>query len=543
MGLPSSYLGALLRLPVQNNMKTDPPTASPHDPASKVVELMIRENVGAVIVLDDKEPVGIITEKDILERIIKPERSLESTLVEDIMSQPLITIEAERPIIEALGIMRDNRIRRLVITENGVLVGLTTERRLLEVAHERYMMQNFDKVKRALVEDFVKPTVAFVSTYPPRECGIATYTGDLVDALSQLYVLGPPIIAAINDRGGYYDYSNLVKYQINRDEVESYEKAAEYINESDVDVVNLQHEYGLFGGEWGDYIIAFLERLEKPIVTTLHTVMGDPAPYAKNVLKSILQYSDYAVVMARVGMALLEQLYDTLADRVRYIPHGCPNLPFIDSETVKPTLGLKDRIVLSTFGLLNRGKGIEYAIKAIPQIVEEYPGVLYLVIGETHPEVRKQEGETYRQSLFELVDSLGIEENIRFVNRFLEKSELIRYLRATDIYVLPSPNREQISSGTLSYALSTGKAIVTTPFLHAEEFVSEGGAMGCEFRDPSSIAECVTELLRFDGILEGYEKKAYECSRDMIWPIVAMKYANLYYQALEGETYALSLIA
>jgi len=513
-------------------MKTDPPTASPHDPASNVVELMIRENVGAVIVLDDKEPVGIITEKDILERIIKPERSLEATLVLDVMSKPLIAIEVGRPIVEALGMMRDRNIRRLVITENGALAGLTTERRLLEVAHERYVMQNYDRIKRVLVEDLEKPNVAFLSTYPPRECGIAIYTSDVVDALNQLYAVGPPVIAAINDKGGYYDYSNIVKYQIDQDEVKSYVKAADYINESDIDVVNLQHEYGLFGGDWGENIIAFLEELEKPVVTTLHTVLGDPDPCAKRVLGDILEHSDYAVVMARVGMALLEQLYDTLADRVRYIPHGCPNLPFIVSETVKSTLGLKDRIVLSTFGLLSRGKGIEYAIRAIPRIVEEYPRVLYLVIGETHPEVRKQEGETYRQSLFDLVESLGIEENVRFVNRFLEKSKLIRFLQATDVYILPYPNREQISSGTLSYALCTGKAIVTTPFLHAEEVVSEGGAIRCKFRDPDSISRCVIRLLRFDNVREGFEKKSYEYSRDMIWPNVAMRYANLFYQAL-----------
>jgi len=513
-------------------MRLAPPAVSLLDPVSTIIDMMIKENIGAVVAVDEDRPVGIITEKDVLERVIKLQKDFETTLVKDVMSKPLITIEAERPMKDALELMRRHDIRRLVVTKDGALIGLTTERRLLEVAHARYMMKDYDVVKTAISDELDRIRVAYVSTYPPRECGIATYTKDLVDAISRLYVLGPPVVAAINDRGGYYSYPGVVKFQIDRERVDSYVEAAEYINESDIDIVNLQHEFGLFGGVWGEHVITFLEQLEKPIITTLHTVLLEPVPDARRVLEGILENSDYVIVMARVGIRILEQLYETFADKVRYIPHGCPNAPFIGSGVLKSRLGLKDRIVLSTFGLLSRGKGIEYAIKALPQMVKEEPRILYLIIGETHPEVRKHEGETYRKQLFDLVESLGLEGNVRFVNRFLPKNELIRYLQATDVYIIPYPNKEQISSGTLLYALSTGKAIVSTPFLHAEEVISEGCAMGCEFKNPSSITDCIKTLLEYDDVHRRLEERAYEYSRGMIWPNVAMKYVNLFYETL-----------
>jgi glycosyltransferase involved in cell wall biosynthesis len=236
--------------------------------------------------------------------------------------------------------------------------------------------------------------------------------------------------------------------------------------------------------------------------------------------------------MAGIGGQILEQLYGSSGDKIRHIPHGCPNVPHVGTAMTKGSLALQDRIVLSTFGLLSGGKGIEYVVRALPQIAKEYPEILYLIIGETHPEVRKREGETYRQLLLNLVDSLGLEKNVRFVNRFLTESELVRYLQATDIYIIAYPNREQISSGTLSYALSAGKAIVTTPFLQAEDVISKGAAMECEFRDPSSIAECVRTLLKDDQTHQRIRRMAYEYSRDMIWPNVAMRYVNLFYHAL-----------
>jgi len=522
----------LLSLPVWTNMKADLPMVSVSRAVSTAVDLMIRENVGAVIALEDGQPVGIITEKDVLERVVKNKRDLELTLVKDVMSSPLISIEAEGLIGEALDLMKERGVRRLAVVKDGDLVGITTERRLLEVVHSRYLVEGVRAAKKALYDDSSKLRVAFVSTYPPRECGIATYTQDLVDSIFNLQVLKPPVIVAINDKGGHYDYPHEVRFQIKRERVESYVEAAEFINASDVDVVNLQHDYGLFGGVWVENIIAFLKRLKKPVVTTLHTLLQEPVPDARRILEGVLQHSHHAIVMAKMGLTILEQIYWTLADKARYIPHGCPNVPYIGSGLLKPSLGLEGRVILSTFGLISRGKGIEYAIEALPLIIKEEPRVLYLVIGETHPEVRKHEGESYRQQLLELVESLGIEENVRFVNRFLPKNELLRYLQATDVYIIPYPNREQISSGTMLYALSTGKAIVTTPFFHAEEVISEDCAMGCEFRAPSSITESVLTMLQNDDIQKGYEERAYDYSRGKIWPNIAMKYVNLFYETL-----------
>ena len=260
--------------------------------------------------------------------------------------------------------------------------------------------------------------------------------------------------------------------------------------------------------------------------------MRTPAPGAKKALEQVLEHSDFVIVMAKAGMRILEHLYGRYSDRIRYIPHGCPNVPFIGTAMMKQSLGLKDRLVISTFGLLSRGKGIEYAIQALPQTLREHPEILYLVIGETHPEVRKREGEAYREFLLNQAETLGVEKNVRFVNRFLRENELISYLQATDIYIVPYPNREQVSSGTLSYALSTGKAIITTPFLHAEEVISAGAALRSEFKDPRSIAEALDILINDDQIREKYSRTAYEYSRAMIWPSVAMRYVNAFYHIL-----------
>jgi len=534
MGKTGSYSEEVLSLSVETNMRSAPPTVSPSDTTSTVMDLMTKENVGSIVVVEKDQPVGIITEKDILQRVIRPGKNLELTLAKDVMSEPLVTIDAARTIADALETLRRHKIRRLIVTREGALVGLTTERRLLEIAHGHYVMKGLGSLETAGAHELHKIRVVYVSTYPPRECGIATYTKHLVDAVSTFCAraVTSPAVIAVNDRGGHYDYEIRVKSQIDANDTQSYEKAARYINASDADVVNLQHEYGIFGGEWGEYVTELLKRIQKPTVTTLHTIFQEPVPDARRVLEQILEHSDFVVVMAQAGIGILELRYGSHADRIRYIPHGCPNVPRITTSMTKRSLGLKDRVVLSTFGLLSRGKGIEYAIEALPKIVEEHPSILYLVIGETHPEVRKVEGESYRQLLLDLVESLRLERNVRFVNRFLAENELIRYLQATDVYVIPYPNREQISSGTLSYALSTGKAIVTTPFLQAEEVISNGAALECEFKDPGSIAERVNTLLKDRRIHQRLGRVAYEYSRAMIWPNVGMSYVNLFYHAL-----------
>ena len=534
MGETGSYLKGVLSLSVEINMRPAPPTVSALDVTSTVMDLMAKENVGSIVVVENSQPVGIVTEKDMLYRVLKAGKNLELTLVKDVMSKPLVTIDAERTIADALETMHRYNIRRLIVTREGVIVGLTTERRLLEIAHGHYVMKSLGPLETTDDYEVHRIRVAYVSTYPPRECGIATYTKNLVDAISAFCtrVVTPPVVAAINDRGGHYNYEIRVKSQIDANDIQSYEKVAQDINASDVDVVNLQHEYGIFGGEWGEYVNELLQRIEKPVITTLHTVLEEPVPDARRVMEGILEHSDFVIVMAKVGIEILEQLYGSYPDRIRHIPHGCPNVPYLGTTMAKRSLGLKDHVVLSTFGLLSRGKGIEYAIEALPQVLKDRPEILYLIIGETHPEVRKREGEEYRQFLLDLVESLGLEKNVRFVNRFLPENELINYLQATDIYVIPYPNREQISSGTLTYALSTGKAIVTTPFLHAEEAISNGAALECGFKDPDSIAGCVNTLLKDKQIHDRLGRMAYEYSRSMIWPSVAMRYVNVFYHAL-----------
>jgi glycosyltransferase involved in cell wall biosynthesis/predicted transcriptional regulator len=534
MGEQGRFSKEVLDLSVETNMRSAPPTVSPADMTSTVMDLMTRENVGSVVVVDNDQPVGIITEKDLLQKVVSSGKDPDLTLAKDVMSEPLVTIDASRTIADALETLRRHGIRRLIITREGLLAGLTTERRLLEVAYGHYMMRGPQPLQIIEGHELHKIRVVYVSTYPPRECGIAVYTKHLVDAIATFCAraVTSPAVIAMNDRGGHYDYEIRVRSQIDANDVQSYEKAAQYINTSDVDVVNVQHEYGIFGGERGEYITHLLQKIKKPVVTTLHTVLEKPDSDARIVLQRILEHSDFVVVMARPGIGILEQQYGGHSDRIRYVPHGCPNVPLIGTEMTKRSLGLKEQVVLSTFGLLSRGKGIEYVINALPQIVRENSSVLYLIIGETHPEVRKREGESYRQLLLDLVESLGLEKNVRFVNRFLSENELIRYLQATDVYVLPYPNREQISSGTLSYALSTGKAIVTTPFLHAEEVISNGAALECEFKDPNSIAKSVNALLKDDQIQQRFGKAAYEYSRAMIWPNVAMSYVNLFYHAL-----------
>jgi glycosyltransferase involved in cell wall biosynthesis/CBS domain-containing protein len=534
MAEAGSYSEEILSLPVETNMRPPPPTVSPQVPASTVMDLMTRRNVGLVVVLENKRPAGIVTEKDMLQRALQPGKNLESMPVKDIMSKPPVTIEAERTIRDALEMLHRHNIRRLIVTRGGAVVGLTTAKRLLEIVYGHYVMKGTGLPEAASDSQFHRIRIAYVSTYPPRECGIATYTRHLVDAVSWFCARAVtyPVVVAVNDRAESYDYGMRVKSQIDANDIESYEKAAQYINASDVDVVNLQHEYGIFGGESGEYVVEFLRRIEKPVVTTMHTIFEEPTSYARMVLQRILEQSDIVIVMARVGIGMLEGLYRSYAGKIRYIPHGCPNVPFIGTTMMKERLGLKDRIVISTFGLLSRGKGIEYVIQALPQIVGERPEILYLVIGETHPQVRKREGETYRGFLLDQVESLRVEKNVRFVNRFLTENELISYLQATDIYVIPYPSREQVSSGTLSYALSTGKPIITTPFLHAQEPISSGAAVRCEFKDPASITECVNRLLDDDQIRQKYARMAYEYSRPMIWPNVAMRYVNAFYYTL-----------
>jgi glycosyltransferase involved in cell wall biosynthesis len=374
--------------------------------------------------------------------------------------------------------------------------------------------------------------VAYLSSYPPRECGIATFTKDLIDAVDRLNEFEPATVIAMNEEETIYDYDKRVRCQIERNHVEDYIRAADYINSSKADLVNLQHEFGLFGGEWGEHINSFLERVQKPVVTTLHTVEPNFGSKAQTVLETIASHSASIVVMARVALRILER-YGIPRKKIIVIQHGCPDVPFVFSEDVKASLGLRNRIILCTFGLISRGKGIEYVIRALPSIVNKEPRVLYLIIGETHPEVRKAEGERYRMKLIKLVVDLKLDNHVKFHNRFLSKRELLRYLQATDIYVTPYLAPNQISSGTLVYALGVGKAIVSTPYLQAKEVLANGRGLFCKFRNPDSVAECIDRLLD-ETLRRKMERKAYAYSRRFVWSNVAKSYAKLFKQMMDA---------
>jgi glycosyltransferase involved in cell wall biosynthesis len=374
--------------------------------------------------------------------------------------------------------------------------------------------------------------IAYVSSYPPRECGIAAFIKDLVVASNRLGIFRKPLVVAMNERETIYNYDRFVRCQIRRDFPEDYVEAAGYVNSSKADLVNLQHEFGLFGGEWGEYINFFLEKLQKPVVSTLHTLSASFEPKAQTVLKQIAKHSSKIVTMTNTATQIL-MAYDVPRDEIEIIQHGCPDVPFVDSNKVKPSLfGLKGKIVLSTFGLMGRSKGVEYVIKALPEVVEKQPEIVYLIIGETHPEVRKFEGERYRKYLIKLVDDLNLNEHVKFHNRFLLKRELIKYLQATDIYLSPYPEPNQISSGTLVYAMGTGKAIIATPYLHAQEALAEGRGLFCKFRDHKSITEGISQILEDEELRRNMQRKVYSYSRNFTWPVVAKRYAELYRRIL-----------
>lgn len=368
---------------------------------------------------------------------------------------------------------------------------------------------------------------SFLSTFPPRKCGIAVFTEDLINAVNRHTDSINSTVIAVDENDSPYHYDERVEWQIRRDNEEDYIKVAEEVNSSDIDVVNIQHEFGIFGGEWGSYILSFLEALKKPVVTTLHTLQPDFEPEGMRVLKQIISRSNAIVVMNNLAIRILAQLGISF-EKFTVIPHGCPNIPFIPSEFVKPSIGLENRTVLCTFGLISSGKGIEYVIQALPPIVAKHPEIVYLIVGETHPMVKRIEGEKYRRMLFEQVVELGLQDYVLFQNRFLSKMELIRYLQATDIYITPYPSMNQISSGTLINAVAAGRAVVSTPYLHAKEVLNNGRGVLCGFKNSASISNAVETLLSNETMKREIEKKAYDYSRNFIWSKVAEKYADLF---------------
>lgn len=376
-------------------------------------------------------------------------------------------------------------------------------------------------------------SVAFFSTYPPRDCGIASFTKDLTDSISldQSHCFVPMVIA-INDEGETNNYDRRVKWDIDCNSFNDYKLLAEKINKSEVELVNVQHEFGIFGGDFGEHIIGFYDAIKKPVVTTLHTVLPSFLPKQVEILKKIAKKSEAIVLITSLGEQLLEK-QGIHNKNYAIIPHGTPQIEFVNPNNMKEKLGLGNRFVISTFGLISRWKGIEYVINALPDLIKKEPNILYLVIGETHPHVRKKEGEQYRNELTRLVSDLGLEKHVRFNNRFLLTHELIRYLQATDVYITPYIMPDQISSGALTYALGAGKAVISTPYFHAQEVLADNRGIFCKFQDSKSIADGIKVFLN-DEYRIRTQKRVYAYSRRFLWRNIARRYCKLFSSILKN---------
>lgn len=377
-------------------------------------------------------------------------------------------------------------------------------------------------------ESMNKIEPAYVSTYPPSECGIATFCKDVASSVAKYTPFSKPTIVAIKRENEIEPYERVVRFQILKEERQSYFDAAKYLNESSIDVVSIQHEFGIYGGADGEYLLDLLGALKKPAIATLHTVLERPSPNQKRIIQEMGRMCEVMVVMVKTGRRILLDVYDIDPKKLTIIPHGVPNVHRVSANSVKRSLGIADKAIISTFGLINRGKGIEYVIQAMPKILEKHPNALYLVLGETHPGVRKHEGESYRNMLTEIIGDLGIETHVRFNNRFLSLNELVRYLCATDVYVTPYLNKDQIVSGTLAYALGCGKAILSTPYLYAEEVLADGRGILVDFESPDSIAENVIRVLDDKQLKESLENAAYRYGRRAAWFNVAIDYLDLF---------------
>ena len=369
--------------------------------------------------------------------------------------------------------------------------------------------------------------VAYVSTFPPKKCGIATFTSDLVNSIGELDKLKAQRVISIDGGRLSKPEDESSRYNVGRDFIEDYVLMADFLNHSSVNVVNIQHEFGIFGGDSGEYICEFLDKLKRPVATTLHTVLPNFENKTKEVFNRVVERSTNLIVLNETTRELVKR-YGVPSKKVKVIPHGCPDLPMVSSAKVKPVLGLKNKVVLSTFGLLSKGKGIEHVIQALPEIIKKESKIVYNIIGVTHPQVKRAEGENYRNTLLKMAKTLGVSGHVKFINRFLSKPELYNYLQATDVYITPYPSPNQVSSGTLSYALAAGKAVVSTPYLHAKEALDNGRGLLCKFNDSASIAEKVTEIIENKSLRRSLEQNAYNYSRKFTWPLVAKKYLALF---------------
>jgi glycosyltransferase involved in cell wall biosynthesis len=391
--------------------------------------------------------------------------------------------------------------------------------------------------EKALAQQNGPMRIAFVASAVPRRCGIATFTADLTAAVKAADPAVRCVAAAIDEPNAARAYGPDVRWRIRQGEGESYVAAARAINESSADVVNLQHEFGLYGvwteGSYDDHCVPMLEEFRKPVITTLHTVLPKPEPQVREVVRRIAERSTRIVVMAETAARLLGEVYG-IDRRPIVIPHGMPAIVPRGRRRLKRQLGMDSRTIVSTFGLVDPRKGLEYMIAAMPEVLARHPNTLYLIVGQTHPELLKRQGEVYRNQLSVAIDRLGMARHVQFVNQYLTQREIVDYLLATDVYVTPYLDLNQITSGTLAYALGAGKAIVSTRYLHAAEALDDGRGLLVETRDSPGLARAVLAILDDPELKTELEARAYEYGKEMAWPNVGRRVLALTRQILDS---------
>ena len=373
--------------------------------------------------------------------------------------------------------------------------------------------------------------IAYISTYPPRECGIATFNQNLMGAISANFpergtLVQSGFVVALTDSEDLqeYEYPEEVKYVIRQNHQKDYIRAANYINTSTADVCIMEHEFGIYGGESGIYILPLINRLEKPLISILHTILKDPSYVQRIIIREIAEQSSKIIVMSQRAVAFLTTIYDIPVEKIRIIEHGVPDVEVPEENPVRNLPVFKNHRVLLTFGLISRNKGLETVIKALPKIVESHPDVMYVVLGNTHPGVIKSSGEEYRDHLKTLAAQLNVSKHLSFINKFVSEEELVNYLSAAEIYVTPYLNEAQITSGTLSYAIGAGAAVVSTPYWHATELLADNRGRFFDFRNAGALADTVIELLDEEYLLKGLKQNAYEYGLNLRWPVIGAEY-------------------
>jgi glycosyltransferase involved in cell wall biosynthesis len=365
--------------------------------------------------------------------------------------------------------------------------------------------------------------IAFLSTYPPRECGLATFTEDLINEVDKTSLIEPSVIAVANSEK-YVD--SRVKFIVNQQDRSSYLKAAFWANHH-VDLLIIEHEYGIFGGDCGEYVIDLAKELSIPFIVTTHTVLLQPSLKQRTVLRELGRLSTKVVTMAESAIPILTGTYDIQAEKIRFIPHGVPYMKMESRAQLKLRHALQNNQVISSFGLISPAKGLEYGIKALAKVVSDYDNVLYLILGKTHPSVKESMGESYRQSLMDLAERLGIREHVRFIDKYLTKEEVITYLQLSDMYLTPYLSAEQAVSGTLAYAMGYGRVIISTPYRYAQEMLGNGRGLLAQFRDDNSLASCIRTVLGNPVQKKAMEQKTMAIGRNMTWKNVADRYVEL----------------